>query len=180
MGRAYFEEVQLLRQTRWVWFILVPFSLLSLLPLMGGVYWQFIKGVPWGNEPMRDEGLVIFCCFILLTWSMTTWVLLTLRLEVYVDAEGIHYKFFPHKRRWNLIRKGDIASFEISRKRNFLEVGGFGHHRNLFSKTRSMVISGPLYIRLVLANQHKLLIGTQNPEGFERAIRRLMSTGLNI
>ena len=178
MARRYFEEIQLLRQNRWIWYILIVLSALLVAPILHGMYTQLITGEPWGDEPMSDNGLIIFSCAFFLSWAMITWLLYSIRLEVYIDQDGVHYKFFPNKASWNVITKRDIVSYEIRRTRNLLETGGFGYHRNLFRKSQSMVIRGSKHIRFMLPGKRKLLIGTQNPEEFDRALRRLLSNHL--
>jgi hypothetical protein len=176
MPGPHFEETQLFRNNRWVWFLFVPFSLLLFLPLLYGLYWQLMRGQPWGNEPMSDEGLLILFLAAMASWACVMWILLSVSLETRVDEEGIHFKFFPHRPQWTLIRKQDIASYEIRRKRNFFEGGIIGYHRNILTKTRSMTIRGRVHLQLLLVNGQKFNIGTQDPDGMERAMRRLMST----
>jgi hypothetical protein len=173
-SRPYFEEVQSMQQVRWIWYFLVPFLLLTFIPVGYMLYWQFIEGAPLGDTPMSDSGLLLFSGFMIGTAFITVWLLVSAKLEMYVDQDGIHYKFYPLSPRWKLIQKENIVNVEICRKRNFLAVK-IGYHKSPFRKTISMIISGSLHIRFQLDDGWKLLIGTQNPEDFERAVRRLMT-----
>lgn len=172
--RPYFEEKQSLRQTQWIWFVVVVVIMSTLGPIFPMVYTQLIEGVPVGNQPMSDTGLIIFSIVMVATAAITTWMLLSLTLETYVDAEGIHYRLFPFKPKWKLVRKESIHRYEFRSKRGFLD-GKAGYHKNIFNKTTSLRIRGGRHVRLLIDGDWKVLIGTQNPEEFERAMRRVMT-----
>jgi hypothetical protein len=156
-SRPYFEEVQSMQQVRWIWYFLVPFLLLTFIPVGYMLYWQFIEGAPLGDTPMSDSGLLLFSGFMIGTAFITVWLLVSAKLEMYVDQDGIHYKFYPLSTRWKLIQKENIVNVEICRKRNFLAVK-IGYHKSPFRKTISMIISGSLHIRFQLDDGWKLLI----------------------
>lgn len=177
--RRHFEEVQMFRESRWIWYIFIPFTLVTFIPIGSGIYQQLVLRHPWGDRPMNDATLLGLFFFTLLCWCLVAWMLYSVKLEVYIDTEGIHYRFFPNRYTWRLIVKGEIVSYEIHRKKNIVETGGIGYHRNLFRNSRSMIIKGSVYIRFVLSGNRKILIGTQNPEAFDRAIRRLFENQSN-
>ncbi|HEY9006502.1 hypothetical protein [Ohtaekwangia sp.] len=177
--RKYFEEVQRFRQNRWVWYIFTPFTLLVFLPLLNGIYIQLVKGIPWGDKPMSNDGLIAFILFMLVCWALTGWMLYSIRLEVYIDSEGVHYRYFPNRYTWRTIARGEITSYEVRRKKIISETGGIGYHRNVFRNSRSMIIRGSVYIRLVLSGDRKVLIGTQHPDEFDRALKRLFTNHSN-
>ncbi|MFD1001018.1 hypothetical protein ACFQ21_16950 [Ohtaekwangia kribbensis] len=178
MSRRYFEETQLFRQNLWVWYMFAAFSLLLIVPLLYGMYTQLILGQPWGDKPMSDNGLAILFLLSLGGWMVVAWILYSIRLEVYIDDEGVHYFYFPNSPSWKVITKDQIVSYEVRQRRNLFDMGGIGYHRNRFKKLRSMTIRGSKHIRLILPGNHKVLIGTQNPEEFDRALRRLLSNHL--
>lgn len=178
MSRRYFEEIQLFRQNLWLWYIFAAFSMLLMIPLLYGMYQQLVLGDPWGDKPLSDNGLAMLFLFSLAGWLLVMWILYSVRLEVYIDNEGLHYSFFPHSAAWKVITKNQIVSYEVRHSRNLFEMGGIGYHRNRFRKTRSMTIRGSKHIRLILPGNSKLLIGTQKPEEFDRALRRLLSNHL--
>lgn len=175
MNRRYFEEKQLFRENLWVWYIFAAFSMLLMIPLVYGMYQQLIMGEPWGDKPLSDNGLAIVFLFSLANGLLVMWILYSIRLEVYIDDEGIHYSFFPNSKAWKVITKNEIISYDVRHKRNLFEMGGIGYHRNRFKRTRSMTIRGPKHIRFILAGNNKMLIGTQKPEEFDRALKRLLS-----
>src|SRR5436190_18390581 len=123
MSRAYFEEVQSLRQNRWIWIVIITTILMTLLPLFDGIYWQIIKGEPWGEKPISNNGLIALFIFMIAISAFVTWILLSTKLETRINEEGLHYKFFPAKPKWVLVSKEEISSFEMRRQFNFFKSG---------------------------------------------------------
>ena len=175
MSRSYFEETQVLRENRWVWIALIVIASAALLPLIYGLYWQLGMGEPWGDKPMTDQGIIFLFLFILFTVALLFWILLSLKLEVKIDQEGLHYRFFPNKPRWSLITKDEIVSFQVRKRYNLFESGGRGYHRNWFRKTKSMSIHGYKNLLVTLKNGEKIMLGTRDPEGIEIGMKKLMN-----
>jgi hypothetical protein len=179
MAKTYFEEIQWFRNNRWFVIMILVVSLASTLPIADGLYWQIFRNKPWGNKPMSDEGLIFLFIFIVSVSVFIAWMFLNMRLEVKIDSEGIHYRFFPHKRNWELITKNEIASYEMMRnfgsftkRKVSRHARRFGYHRNPFNKTRSMRICGRKHLFLQLNNGEKIVIGTQNFEGMSDALQK--------
>jgi len=175
MSRPYFEEVQKFRDNRWMWVIVFGASLSSILPLANGLYWQLYKGELWGNEPLSNNGIIMLFLVVLISLGIASAVLLSMKLEVKIDHEGIHYRFVPIKPKWQLITKDQIAEYKLVPRFKLFQSGGVGHHRNRLTKTRSFRIQGGKHLYLRLHNGEKLLLGTQNLEGIEWAMKRLMT-----
>jgi hypothetical protein len=142
----------------------------ALLPLIHGIYWQILRGEQWGNRPMSTVGLVALSTFVLLVCCLVTWILTAIKLHVIIDAEGVHYRFFPHEPRWQAIRREEIIDFKVEKK-NILNRSV--HHRKWFS-TKSMNVNGSDQLLLFLINGKKLKLGSNNPEGLKWAMRRLI------
>ena len=81
-----FKEEQKFRQW-WLWLILTG---IAILPIYG-IYKQIILEVKFGDKPMSDAGLIIFCLvifsFIAMFWFM--------RLKTEIDKNEIRMNFFP-------------------------------------------------------------------------------------
>ncbi len=175
MSRPYFEEVQRFRDNQWIWILLIVASLSALLPLLYGMYWQIDQGEPWGNEPMSDQGLILLFLFILVSLGVASFMIVNVKLELTIDERGVHYRFPPIKSKWQTITKGQISDFSLEKRFRIFESGGLGYHRNRLNKTRSMRISGGKHLALKLINGEKFLFGTQNLEGLESAMKKLMN-----
>ena len=180
MSRTYFEEVQTVRENPWILMLMAVSALAAIIPLGSGVYWQLAKGEPWGDKPLSDEGLILLFVFIVLVCLLSIFIVLSIRLEVKIDDQGIHYRFRPIKWRWQLVIKEEIETFSLENKFKFFEAPGFGYHRNRISRTWSFRIAGSRHIRVKLRNGRKLLFGTQNGEEFHRALKKIMLTTREI
>jgi len=102
-------------------------------------------------------------------------ILLYSKLQIKIDGEGVHYRFIPSVMKWKTVSKESIESFEVSPKKSLWEKIECGYGRNHLNNTVSMNISGKKYARIKLTDGRKLKIGTINPEGMERALRKLKS-----
>jgi hypothetical protein len=174
MKRTYFEEVQRTRENPWILVLILVTILAALIPLGTGVYWQLIKGEPWGNEPLSDRGLILLFIFIVVVCSLSAWILLSLTLEVKVDDQGIHYRFVPVKFKWQLISIAEIAQHSFENQFGFFEAPRLGYHRNRFKNTISFRVAGRQHERITLKNGRKFLFGTQHGEEFDRALKRIL------
>ena len=174
MSRSYFEEVQMLRDNRWIWMLIIAFSLLALLPLMDGLYLQLIRGKPWGDKPMSDQGLIFMFAFVVICLSILVWMLLSLKLETKIDEQGIHVRLFPFKPKWQLITSDDVIDYSFEKRFRFLDSGGIGYHRNCLKRQRSFRIGGGNHLSMKLKNGETLLLGTQDLLGIEWALKKLM------
>lgn len=180
MVRPYFEEVQHFRNNGWLWTLIIFVSVAVMLPMFYGMYWQLIKGIPWGDKPLSDTGLIALSLFVMGSWGIAAALMLSMRLEVRIDTEGIHYRFIPIKRNWRHITKPQIMTYGVKKGFPLFTSGGFGHHRSIFLKTRSFRISGNQYLQVEVMDGEKILLGTQNAGEMERAMKKLMQVNESI
>lgn len=171
MRRIYYEEEQNLKDNRWLWVLLLIFTMGALLPLIDGMYWQVIKGQPWGDKPMSDDGIIALFIIIFIICCLVTWIMVSMKLHVIIDAEGVHYKFFPNEPKWSTISKEEIIDFDIAKKNIFSR---FGHRRHWFLKTKTMNVNGTVHLSLYLKNGRKIQLGSRNPEGLKWAMKKLI------
>jgi len=141
-----------------------------MLPLITGIYWQILKGEPWGDKPMSNEGLVALSVSVFLICCLVTWILFSMKLHVIIDAEGVHYRFFPYEPKWHLIRREEIIDFDVRKKNIFSRLG---YHRK-WLKSKTMNVNGFAHLSLFLINGKKLKLGSNNPEGLKWAMRKLI------
>src|SRR5690625_4934270 len=100
-----FKEEQKFTQW-WLWLILIGIGILPII----GIYNQVILGEKFGDKPMSDFGLIIFCLFIFgliaVFWFM--------RLKTEIDQNEIRMNFFPFiKKRVNCkeIKYAEIVNY---------------------------------------------------------------------
>lgn len=175
MSKAWFDEIQRLRDNRWLWAFLVFMTLTIFLPLGFGMHQQFVLGQPWGNEPVNDKGFIILMVFVAVSWGVAMFMLISMTLETRIDENGIHYRFVPLKPKWRTIRIEEIRTFTFEERFKFFDSGKIGHHYNVFKKQRSFKIWGGKHIAITLSEGSRLLLGTQNLEAMEWAMKKLMS-----
>lgn len=174
MATPFFEEVQRMRDNRWLITLIFAIAILSILPLVYALYWQIGQGVPFGNKPMKDVQLILVTGFVVVGVAAMMFILFSLKLEVRIDEEGIHYRMFPIKWEWRIVVPHEIVEYHFADRYKLLESGGIGHHRNVFKNTRSFRIWGGKHVAIKFTDGHRLLLGTQDPGGMEWAMRKLM------
>ncbi len=174
----YFKEVQLFANSPVKWIYPLIF-LLSVGPLVYGLYQQLVVGIPWGNHPGSNEELVMIFAFVFVFIVLLGLAFFKSRLEVTIDSEGIHYRFPVFVRKWRILKKDQIIRYEVRKYAPFLEYGGYGPktRRHGYRRIKNGIaynVSGKTGLQLYFANGKKMLIGTQRPAAIERAMRRLM------
>ena len=170
MRRIYYEEEQHLRNNQWLYVGMLVITMGALLPLIKGIQRQIVNGEPWGDKPMSDNGIIALTVFVFVICCLLTWLIVSMKLHVIIDAEGVHYKFFPNEPRWSTISKEEIIDFEVEKKKLL----SFGHHRKWFVKTKSMNVNGTFQLSLFLRNGKKVQLGSRNPEGLRWAMKKLL------
>ena len=171
MRKIYYEEEQSLKSNRWLYVCMLTLTLGALLPLIHGIYWQVVKGIPWGQKPMSDEGIIALTVVVFVIGCLVTWLLVSMKLHVIIDTEGVHYRFFPDSSKWSTISKEEIIDFEVQRKNIFFR---FGHHAKWFTKAKTINVNGDFHLSLFLKNGKKIQLGSRNPEGLRWAMRKLV------
>lgn len=167
MEKNLFNEKQKMTQA-WIWLLVV---------LTFGLWlWQFIQqiilGIPFGKNPSPDIailviGIVPVGAFLLL---------LFIRLETTVTTEKVTFRFMPFQRKPKTLAKGEIRHWEVKRYQPVREYGGWGIRIGFKSKGMAYSVKGNQGAYFELGNGKKVLVGTQDPEGFERALKKMMAT----
>ncbi|MEP7217274.1 MAG: hypothetical protein ABI876_00075 [Bacteroidota bacterium] len=161
-----FEEEQQIRQP-WIWMLMLPISIASLGTACLAAYRQLYRGIPFGDHPMTDVGLIIFIVVLLMiTFGLPLLVYKT-NLHVIVDRETLHVDYYPftHKH----IPLKDIVSWEAVTYRPIAEYGGWGL-RYASGKGWAYTVRGDMGLRLELSNGKRKLIGSQRAEELKEAI----------
>ena len=156
--RIRFEEEQKFNQW-WLWIILVA---LGILPLFG-IYKQLILGEPFGDNPMSDEGLILFSVFIYLLLAF----FYLMKLNTHIDENGIRMRFYPLVKKefkWKDIKEAQVITYGF--------VGGSGIR--LGTKYGTVYnVKGNKGLAIELTNGKKYLIGTQKEDELKRVIKKI-------
>ena len=164
MAHLHYEEEQRFSNVMWIWvamgILLLTAPLLTLL-----------------SDSISQKDVTRVLLSTAFAFIPMVVLLLFAKLQIKIDGEGLHYRFFPSVFKWRTISKNSIESFEVTAKKNLWEKleCGYGYRNNRFKKTISMNITGAKFARIKLIDGRRLKIGTVNPESMERALRKLTS-----
>ena len=168
MNKILFKEEQQFRQ--W-WNLLVIFA--SIMSGVGfssyALYRQVVIGKQVGNSPAPNVVLVVTILFLL----FILWAYLRLKLEVWIDNLGVHYRFFPLVFKEKIISFAEIKKYEIRKYSPIGDYGGRGRKRSL-RWGRAYNVSGNIGLQLYLNNGKKILFGTQKPQAMIYAMDEIM------
>ena len=159
---TYFEETQYFRQ-KWLWIIILFFPLFSIY----GLYKQVLMGIPIGDHPMSDRGVVWFSVLIGLGLPFLFW---NLKLKIKVTKEGLYYQFFPIHLKYRLIPFEDIKSYKARTYEPLKEFGGWGIRFGF--KGKAYHVSGDKGLQLVLNNERQVLFGSQHHKELAKAMSK--------
>ncbi len=155
MPPPYREEQRF--QALWMWFIL---GAVSVIPFIG-IFQQIFRGIPFGNNPLSDGGLIVLtlvCILPLLLFSIT-------RLRITIDDECITVNYFPFLRKrfnWSDITEAEVIDYGF--------VGGWGIR--MFTRHGTVYnVAGSKGLKITLDNGKKYVIGTQKPEELKEYLR---------
>jgi len=155
MKAPYREEQRF--QALWMWFIL---GAVAVIPFIG-IFQQIFRGIPFGNNPLSDVGLLV------LTFSMILPLLLfsITRLRITIDEEHISVNYFPFLRKrfnWSDISDAEVMDYGF--------VGGWGIR--MFTKYGTVYnVAGTKGLKITLTNGNQYVIGTQKPEELKAYLR---------
>ncbi len=168
MNKVLFKETQQFRQ--WWNIVVILISTVSLFVFSIYVFiQQSLRGIPVGNSPVPNGVLVVMFFFSLIF----LWGFFSMKLEVEIDEEGIHYKYFPLISKMKMISKGEIQRYEIRKYKPILDYGGWGIKRK-FKWGRAYNVSGNIGLQLYLTNGKKILFGTQRSQAIKYAMDEMM------
>jgi hypothetical protein len=157
---TYFVEKQRFTQP-WLWALILA---LAALVSYGG-FRQLVEGVPWGSKPASDAVLVAI-------WLLAAIALPALfafgHLRTEVRKDGIRVRFVPFHLRprtwaWETIRRVEAREYSPLR-----EFGGWGIRVGF--RGWAYNVKGNHGIEVTFRAGHRVLIGTQDPDGFMRAV----------
>ncbi len=174
--KIFFSEEQRLSDSpkKWI-FILVYVLVFGSLGY--GMIEQLLLGKPWGNFSMSNSGLMFTFSLVVLIMSTIVSFQQRIKLIVYIDKEGIHYRFPVFIRKERLIKKEQIVSYDVRKYRSQNEFSGWNFRTGFIYINRGIAykIMGNNGLQLYLADGKELLLGTQRPEAIKRAMKKLMN-----
>jgi hypothetical protein len=161
-GVIWYSEKQRFKQW-WLWLIMIGINAIFIFAFIKQVIWS----KPVGNQPMGNLGLMgmlLFVCALTVLFFYT-------RLETQLSEHGVAYRFFPFRRKFTIIPWNQIAEASVLEYSPLIDFGGWGVRYSLTGKGKAFNVAGNKGLQLVLKNNDRILIGTQNPE----TIREVLS-----
>lgn len=180
-NRVLFQEEQWVRKSPMIWLFYFAF-LVSVGPISFGTYEQLVLGKPWERRTMPDDVLIGTFLLVLLIMVGLTILFSYMCLQVQVTNSGLTFRFPPFILRERQILKADLERFELRKYRPIFEYGGWGIRVRGQRRGRGKKfgiaynVKGNIGLQLYLKNGDKVLIGTQNPVGMEKAMKKLMES----
>jgi hypothetical protein len=161
MGKEIFSETQKIQR---VWFWVIGIDLIVVGTILTVV---LSKSTHKLLEILPPIAIVI------VAFSFVIWIFTSSKLIVVVDTEGIKYRYPVFKPKWKKIAKQDIHSYILKNYDAIFDYGGWGVKKSKKNGT-CVTIQGNTGLLVELKNGEKILIGTQNKEGIEWAMKRLI------
>lgn len=153
---------------------MIPISIYSY-----AMYQQFILGIPWGDKPMSDNGLILTFVLVIFVLIVASALLFGSQLSTLVNYNQIKVTFKPFINKPIIYNKEDIRSYEIREYKPIREYGGWGIKQGKKSVGKAYNVRGNIGLQLVLSNGKKVLIGTQRSSALHRAMRKMMEKSKN-
>lgn len=170
MNKVLFKETQQFRQWWQIVLILgstIPTFVFSIYALVQ----QTIRGIQVGDSPVPN-GILIGMSFAMI---IANWIYFSMKYELWIDEEGIHYRFSPLINKNQFIPEEEILRFEIRKYSPILDYGGRGIRKGFGRKWgRAYIVSGNIGLQLYLKSGKKVLFGTQRSQAIMYAMNEMM------
>jgi len=171
MNKVLFKEEQQFREWWWIVLILAA-TIPAMVMCIYALYQQTVQGIQVGDSPAPNGVLIIVLVFL----CIMLWGYFSLKLEVWINQDGIHYRFFPLIIKNKLISKEQIQRFEIRKYSPIFDYGGWGVRRG-FKWGKVYNVSGNIGLQLYLISGKKVLFGTQRSQAIMYAMEEMMKSG---
>jgi hypothetical protein len=172
-GALFFEE-QAFRQA-WLWILMGGVTLLILGIFGYAFYQQLYSGIPWGNRPLSNAGLLAVGLSVIAIIVGTGVLLAAMRLRVWVEGDRLRVRFIPFVRKE--IPLEAIARFEARTYRPLLEYGGWGIRWGGSKRGWAYTVSGNQGVNIELTDGKRFLVGSRRPVDLAEALARARGTG---
>ena len=173
MKRSYFKEEQKFDQ--WWFRLIIITSFVAVIGIFAwGIIQQMVLKKPWGDHPTSDTVLLLTAVFVFIVMACATWLTFTMRLITEVTEAGLRYSFPPLMNKVRTIPKEVIAEYEVRKYNPMGEYGGWGIRSGQFRKGKAYNVKGNTGLQLRLADNKKILFGTQRPDALKAAMDKMM------
>jgi len=182
--KILFSEQQRFRQI-WLWAIIIITIGSSAGVFLHGLIQQVVLGIPFGDRPMSDTGVIIAFNLSLGFAVIFVMFFVKMRLETEITAEGVKIRFFPFHLSFCNYKWEDISE-AVVKKYSPMKYGGWGIRGKWgwglrigtgvklnMSNDKVYSVSGNQALHLQFKNGKRLLIGTQKTYELEKALKKV-------
>ncbi len=174
MDKILFKEEQRFTQW-WLWLLLIFSFAVAVVPLWYGLFRQVSTGVPWGDNPASNSGLLLIAIFTTLLMGGIILLFSFSKLQLEVREDGVHFRFPPFIWKWRKVSRDEIERYTVGKYNPIGEYGGYGVRTSYGKYGKAYNVSGNLGLRLTLRNGKVVLFGTQRKQALEYAMQKLMT-----
>lgn len=172
---VFFREEQRFPR-EWVWLIVLTTGVPLVMIFGWGLWQQIVRGVPFGNQPMSDGGLIAVASLSIGGIAAIVWLFLAASLVTEVREDGLWIRFRPFHRKAFAI--GPVVAVEARRYRPIVEYGGWGIRYGWKEPgARAYNVAGNEGVEVTLAGGTKIMIGSQRPAELKAALDRALAAG---
>lgn len=173
-SRILFREEQRYDQW-WIWVILIAATAVAVIPVWYGFYIQVTTGRSWGDDPVSNGMLAGTAIFTTLLMAALLALFMTIRLQLEIRDDGVHFRYLPLIRKWRTITKENIDRFEVGKYRPVGRYGGWGIRIGFRRYGRAFNVSGNTGLRLYLKDGKTILFGTRRAQAIRYAMEKIMA-----
>jgi len=172
MEKILFKEEQGMNHPRLIIVLPVLFFVIVIYAISLWVPFSYHgHAIDW--EDVSYYEFLIFGVVIFLILGLLLAYVHNCKLKTKISDKRIWISYPPFKGNWKKLSKAQIKTYQIRRYRPWREYYGHGF-RNHWMHGMSYTISGNIGLQLYLKNGKKILIGTQQKQGIEYAMEKMM------
>ncbi len=142
-----------------------------------GFIQQVFFGIPFG-EPAASDMVLLFSVLLSLFFAIVLMGLFFFsNLKTIVKKDGIYVKYFPFHLKFRKFEFSEIKEYYIRKYSPILEYGGWGIRFGFSPRGMAYNVYGNMGMQLILEDGRKVLIGTQKPNEFIVALKKINNIG---
>lgn len=165
-----FHEEQRFRQ-KWLWGLMGAIIITQVAVMLVILVQIWVFGETVDGNDSSDFGLLLVFVLEAVILGSLVWLIWNVRLITEVHPDGVHVRFVPLHRKFQIYHPAEIANFEARIYRPIMEYGGWGIRYG--TKGKAFNVSGNQGVQFEFADGKRLLIGTQQPEAFVAALNQI-------
>ncbi len=173
MEKIFFSEEQRFSNFWLYVFVVIAFTI-AIVPTVTALYSQVVLGIPYGDEPATNQGLIVLLVILITMFVLTLLLFKKMKLVTEVRGKGVFYRYPPFIPKFRKIGKEEIEKYEIRKYNPIREYSGWGIRYSWAKSGRAYNVKGNIGLQLYLKDGRKILFGTQRSDALKRAMDKMM------